>query len=345
MIVIQKLMRYLGIISMPFLIFAGIGCRWNTPQRTVMAKLTYAPHVPPPIHRNFPAIVKVNLETYSKILTVNGTQKYKFWTFNGHVPGPFIRARVGDILEIHLTNRDKSGMPHSIDLHCVTGPGGGAAIDTAVPGHPTISRFKLLYPGLFIYHCGTPPMMEHIANGMYGLILVEPRSRLPKVNKEYYILQSEIYARPSPKNPSLLQYSPTLGLAENPTYVVFNGRVGSLFGNHMLHAHTGDTVRFYFGNIGPNKIASLHIVGTVMNRVYSDGSLSNAPKKNIQTILVPCGGAVIMDVKFRVPGIYTLVDHSMAQMQKGAMGFILVAGHAQPSIYTRSHSHLNSVTP
>jgi copper-containing nitrite reductase len=310
------------------------GCGAKAPALTTEDALeTYAPEVPPPIHRVFPATVKVCLDASVENLAVDGDKKYPFWTFNGHVPGPFFRARVGDTLEIHITNSDKSGKPHNVDLHCVTGPGGGASTTTVMPGDHPMARFKLLYPGLFVYHCAAPPVMDHIANGMYGMVLVEPKNGLPKVDHEYYVMQSEVYAAPSKKDPNLLEYSHALGSAETPTYVLFNGKTGSLIGPGALKAKTGETVRFFFGNAGPNKISSWHVIGTIFDKVYREGGLTSPPEEGIQTTLVPPGGSTVTDIKLSVPGTFTLVDHAIFRIEKGAVGFLQVEGGKRDDIY------------
>ena len=297
------------------------------------AGIAFAPNVPPPIHRIWPARLKVCLDAQRVVMPVDGEKKYEFWTFNGHVPGPFIRARVGDVLEIHMTNLDPSGKPHNIDLHCVTGPGGGATSTTVMQGDHPMARFKLLYPGLYLFHCAAPPVMDHIANGMYGLILVEPAWGLPRVDHEYYVMQSEVYAQPSKADPNLLEYSHVMGLAETPTYIVFNGRTGSLIGDGALKAKTGDKVRIYFGNAGPNKISSFHVIGTIFDRLYREGGMSSPPERGIQTTLVPCGGAAAVEIKLPVPGTFTLVDHAIFRIEKGAVGFLQVAGGQRDDIY------------
>lgn len=297
------------------------------------AVTTFAPDVPPPIHRMVSATVRVCLDAEHVVLPVDGEKKYEFWTFNGHTPGPMIRARVGDTLEIHMTNSDKSGKPHNIDLHCVTGPGGGASTTTVMQGDHPMARFKLLYPGLYVYHCAAPPVMDHIANGMYGLILVEPKGGLPKVDREFYVMQSELYATPSKSDNNLLEYSHALGLAETPTYVMFNGKVGSLIGDGALKAKAGETVRIYFGNIGPNKISSFHVIGTIFDKVYREGGLLSPPEEGVQSTTVPCGGAVVVDIKLPVPGTFTLVDHAIFRIEKGAVGFLQVTGDKRDDIY------------
>lgn len=297
------------------------------------AVLTFAPDVPPPITRTKPAIVRVHLDSNVQATELTTGQTYPFWTFNGHVPGPFIRARVGDTLEIHHTNSDASGMPHNVDFHAVTGPGGGATVTTVTQGEERVAWFKLLHPGLFIYHCAAPPVMDHIANGMYGLILVEPAKRLPKVDREFYVLQSEFYTKETAEGATQLDYSHEEGVREHPRFVVFNGRVGSLIGEGSLKAKTGERVRIFFGNAGPNLISSFHVIGEIFDQVYREADLLSPPGRSIQTTLVPAGGATVVEFGVEVPGTYTLVDHAIFRVEKGAVGFLTVEGDPRHDLY------------
>ncbi|MBU6400182.1 MAG: nitrite reductase, copper-containing [Verrucomicrobia bacterium] len=298
------------------------------------AQLTFAPAVPPPITRTEPATVAARLDVQVVDGTLDGWHQYRFWTFNGHAPGPFIRTRVGDTLEVHLTNHDPSGMPHNLDFHAVAGPGGGSAVTTAVPGgQETVACFKLLHPGLYIYHCAVSPMLDHIANGMYGVILVEPEGGLPNVDHEFYVMQSEFYTEKPAPDQKVLHYSHEAALAAQPQFVVFNGSKLSLLGKNALRAKTGERVRIYFGNIGPNCISSFHAVGTIFQNVYREGTFTASPEHLIQTTLVPAGGATVVECTFEVPGSYALVDHAMAHMELGAMGDIEVEGAARPDLY------------
>jgi len=297
------------------------------------AILTFAPGVPPPITRTKPAVVRVRLDSNVQVTEVTAGQTYQFWTFNGHVPGPFIRARVGDTLEIHHTNSDASGMPHNVDFHAVTGPGGGAPVTTVTQGEERVAWFKLLHPGLYIYHCAAPPVMDHIANGMYGLILVEPAKGLPKVDREFYVLQSEFYTKEPVEGVAQLDFSHEEGVREHPRFVVFNGRVGSLVGEGALAAKTGERVRIYFGNAGPNLISSFHVIGEIFDRVYREADLVSPPGRSIQTTLVPAGGATVVEFGVEVPGTYTLVDHAIFRVEKGAVGFLTVEGDPRHDIY------------
>lgn len=297
------------------------------------AVLTYAPKVPPPITRKKSAIVQVHLDSGVKEMELAAGTQYTFWTFNDHVPGPFIRARVGDILEVHATNSDKSGMPHNVDFHAVTGPGGGAPVLTGVEGEEKIAYFKLLHPGLFIYHCAAPPVMDHIANGMYGLVLVEPEKGLPKVDREFYVLQSEFYTKEPQEKDKALEFSHEEGLREHPRFVVFNGRAGSLLGESVLKAKTGERIRIYFGNAGPNLISSFHVIGEIFDKVYREGDLLSPPGRSIQTTLVPAGGVTVVEFGLEVPGTYTLVDHAIFRVEKGAVGYLEVEGKPRHDVY------------
>jgi copper-containing nitrite reductase len=297
------------------------------------ARLTFAPDVPPPVNRKKPAMVRVRLDATVKVMPLDGEKTYAFWTFNDHVPGPFIRARVGDTLEVHVGSRDASGMPHNVDFHAVTGPGGGAPVTTAVEGDERIAWFKLLHPGLFIYHCAAPPVMDHIANGMYGLILVEPERGLSQVDREFYVLQSDFYTKASDQEGATLAFAHEEGVIEHPQYVVFNGRVGSLIGEGALKARTGERVRMYFGNAGPNLVSSFHVIGEIFDAVYREADLISAPARSIQTTLVPAGGATVVEFGLEVPGDYTLVDHAIFRIGKGAVGYLQVQGDPRHDLY------------
>jgi copper-containing nitrite reductase len=297
------------------------------------ATLTFAPEVAPPITRRHPALVKMHLDSSRKVMPISGETTYEFWTFNDHVPGPFIRARVGDTLEVHVTSSDATGMPHNVDFHAVTGPGGGATVTTVVEGEERVAWFKLLHPGLYVYHCAAPPVMDHIANGMYGLILVEPKRGLPKVDREFYVFQSDFYIKSLPEAAGQADFSHEDGLLEHPRFVVFNGRVGSLIGDGALAAKTGERVRIYFGNGGPNLISSFHVIGEIFDAVYREGDLLSEPGRSIQTTLVPAGGSTVVEFDLEVPGDYTLVDHSIFRIEKGAVGFLKAEGEPRHDLY------------
>ena len=294
--------------------------------KQIKAVLTTAPNVPPPITRTTPANILVELEAAEWGGELSDDNKYKFWGLNGTVPGPMIRVMVGDTVEVHLKNRKDSKESHNIDFHAVTGPGGGAASLNTEPGEESKLRFKALNAGLYFYHCATasPSIPEHIANGMYGGILVEPVGGLKKVEKEYYVVQSEFYTKPGKKGDTL-EFSFENGLAEHPSHVVFNGRAGSLV-KAPRTAKVGDTIRMYYINAGPNLAANWHVIGEIFDRVYPEGSLVTPPLQNLQTTVVPAGGSSMAEFKVEVPGTYINVDHAIFRIAKGAVGLIKVEG-------------------
>ncbi len=300
---------------------------------TEEAILTHAPAVPPPITRDHATRVVVNLESQELVRPLADGVEYTFWTFGGEVPGPFIRVRKGDVVEFHLNNRPDSRMPHNIDLHAVTGPGGGATSSFVAPGQSATFVFKALNPGLYVYHCATAPVGMHIANGMYGLILVEPEDGLPPVDREYYVMQGEVYTMGGYGDPGLQPFSMEKALAESPDYVVFNGSVGSLVGDNALAAEVGETVRLFVGNGGPSLISSFHVIGEIFDRVYPEAG--SAVSENVQTTLVPAGGATMVELEIQVPGNYILVDHAIFRaFNKGALGIMAVTGPPDFAIYS-----------
>jgi len=297
------------------------------------AVLTQAPKVPPPITRRHPTKVIVRLETQEVTKRLADGVEYTFWTFGGSVPGSFIRVREGDQVEFHLSNNPASKMPHNIDLHAVTGPGGGAASSFTAPGHTSTFSFRTLNPGLYVYHCATAPVGMHIANGMSGLILVEPKAGLPKVDHEYYVHQTEFYTAGNNGDAGLQPFSMEKAIKEQPDYVVFNGSVGALAGDNALTAKVGETVRLFVGNGGPNLTSSFHVIGEIFDRVFAEaGSVENL---NVQTTLVPPGGAAIVEFKLQVPGTYIMVDHAIFRaFNKGALGMLKVEGAEDKLVYS-----------
>jgi len=299
----------------------------------VKAILTSPPNVPPPTGRSAPAKVIVELEVIEKELPIAEGTTYTFWTFGGTVPGSFIRVRQGDTVEFHLNNHPDSKMPHNIDLHGVTGPGGGAASSFTAPGHSSQFTFKALNQGLYVYHCATAPVGMHVANGMYGLILVEPPEGLPPVDKEFYVMQGDFYTVGKFREKGLQAFDMQKAIDENPTYVLFNGAETALTGDRALKADVGQSVRLYVGNGGPNLVSSFHVIGEIFDKVWYEGGTRY--QENVQTTLVPAGGAMIADFHLEVPGSYVLVDHSIFRaFNKGALGILQVAGAEDKSIYS-----------
>lgn len=299
----------------------------------IVAMLTSAPNVPPPIDRDTPAKIIVNLEMRELEMPISQGVTYTFWTFGGTVPGSFIRVRQGDTIEFHLANHPSSKMPHNIDLHAVTGPGGGASSSFTAPGYESQFTFKALNQGLFVYHCATAPVGMHVANGMYGLILVEPPEGLAPVDREYYVMQGDFYTVGKYREKGYQEFDMQKAIEENATYVLFNGSEGALLGDKALTAVTGDTIRLFIGNGGPNLISSFHVIGEIFDKVYTEGG--SRYQENVQTTLVPAGGAAIVEFRTEVPGTLLMVDHAIFRaFNKGALGMIKVDGPENLAIYT-----------
>jgi nitrite reductase (NO-forming) len=309
------------------------------PTHPDMADIAENPtNIPPPITRRTPATVRVDLETIELEAHLDNTSMFRFWTFNGKVPGPFVRVRVGDTVEVHLKNHETSYMFHNVDFHAATGPGGGAAATTAAPGEERSFTFKALNPGIYVYHCAVPPVAMHIAAGMYGLILVEPEEGLPPVDREFYVMQGEIYTEEAFGHGGLLTESYDKLINERPEYFVFNGHVGALTDHYPLQANVGETVRIYFGVGGPNFTSSFHVIGEIFDKAYQLGSVTSEPITNVQSISVPPGSANIVEFKCEVPGRFVLVDHALSRAERGLAGYLVVEGEENLDIFNAPHN-------
>jgi nitrite reductase (NO-forming) len=314
--------------------FAGEAPLAHNVHADVAASIVRAPtDLPAALDGRGPETVRINLDTIERIGELADGTTYRYWTFGGQVPGPFVRVRVGDTVEVNLKNHEDSWMPHNVDFHAVTGPGGGGVATVAEPGEEKGFTFKALQPGLYVYHCAVPMAAQHIANGMYGLILVEPEGGLPKVDHEFYVMQGEIYTEQAFGTAGELSESYDKLMNEMPEYYVFNGAANALAEGNALHAKIGETVRIYFGVGGPNKTSSFHVIGEIFDHVYNLASLTAAPLTDVQTITVPPGGAAAVDFKVEVPGTYMLVDHALSRAARGLIGQLIVEGEEQPDIF------------
>jgi nitrite reductase (NO-forming) len=305
----------------------------NNPATTGADIIRNPTEIPPPIGPREPQTVRIDLETIEIEGQLADGTTFQYWTFNGRVPGPFYRVRVGDTIEVHLRNLTNSTMPHSVDFHAVTGPGGGAVMTQTPPGGESTFTAKAISPGLYVYHCATPMVAQHIANGMYGLILVEPEEGLPEVDREFYVMQGELYTNEAFGSTGLLTENIEALLDENPEYLVFNGAVGALTGVLPLKANVGETVRIFFGVGGPNFTSSFHVIGEIFDRVYEQASLTSPALTNVQTTTVPPGGATVVEFALEVPGQYILVDHALSRTQKGLAGYLIAEGPENPEIF------------
>ncbi len=289
--------------------------------------------LPAPLAAGPPRTLTIDLEAVELVGKLANETTYNYWTFNGKVPGPFLRVRVGDTVELNFTNRADSRMIHSIDLHAVTGPGGGAVATQAPPGETKSFRFKALNPGLYVYHCATPMVANHISSGMYGLILVEPPGGLSKVDREFYVMQGELYTDRPYGQRGHDEFSVEKLLAERAEYFVFNGAVGALTSEHPMKAKVGETVRIFFGVGGPNATSAFHVIGEIFDRVYQQGGIGSPPAINVQTTTVAPGGATIVEFKLEVPGRYIMVDHALSRLERGLAGFLVVEGDDNPAVF------------
>jgi nitrite reductase (NO-forming) len=289
--------------------------------------------LPGPLMPRPPTTVRVELEAVEMVGRLAEDTTYTYWTFNGRVPGPFLRVRVGDTVEVHLKNQSTSRMIHSVDFHAATGPGGGAVLAQTPPGEVRVFTFKALNPGLYVYHCATPMVAHHVTSGMYGLILVEPEGGLLRVDREFYVMQGELYTQRPFGQHGPQEFSLEKLMAERAEYVLFNGAVGALTQEHPLQVQVGETVRLFFGVGGPNYTSSFHVIGEIFDRVYQQAALTATPLTNVQTTLVPPGGAAMLELKLEVPGRYILVDHALARVERGLVGFLLVQGPEHPEIF------------
>jgi nitrite reductase (NO-forming) len=302
-------------------------------QGEMNAQLTSPPLVPDPIGSRPAKKLIVDMEILEEEGQMANGVSYIYWTFGGTVPGSFIRTRVGDEVEFTLKNHPNNKLPHNIDLHAVTGPGGGASSSFVAPGHEITFSFKTLNPGLYVYHCATAPVGMHIANGMYGLILVEPAGGLPKVDKEFYIMQGDFYTKGENGEPGLQPFDMQKAIDEDADYVVFNGKTDALTGDNAITAEVGETIRLFVGNGGPNLTSSFHVIGEIFDKVYVEGG--GLINHDVQTTLIPAGGAAIVEFKVEAPGTLVLVDHAIFRaFNKGALGMLKITGAENPTVYS-----------
>lgn len=281
-------------------------------------------------------IVRISMTTQEVVAEIAPGIYFNFWTYDKQVPGPMLRVRAGDTIELSLTNDATSLHNHNIDLHAATGPGGGGTLTDVAPGETKTFRWKAINPGLYIYHCAMPNVSTHNSHGQYGLIMVDPndeQSALSHVDKEFYITQGEYYTAGQLGKKGLVAFDSQALLNGVPNYVVFNGKIEGL---PRMQAEVGDKIRIYVGNGGVNLISSLHVIGEIFDNVYPNGAIGNgsAVEKNTQTALVLPGGSSIVEFTVDVPGKYLLVDHALARMNKGAWTALEVIGEAQPDIFS-----------
>ena len=285
------------------------------------------------------AVKTIQIDVVDRVIEIAPGVIFNAWTFGGHVPGPVVHARVGDRIRFSMTNRSDETMPgapsfgvpmmHSMDFHAaMVSP--QDKYRSIAPGQTISFEFQINYPGVFMYHCGTPMILEHIASGMYGVLIAEPREGYPtKVDREYVVIQSEFYPRPDPKGRTvggqpLQVLDPDKVRTKASTYTVFNGAYNVMV-DHPLPAKPGERVRLYVLNVGPSNTSSFHVVGTIFDRVWIDGNPDNQ-FRGMQTVLLPSSGSAIVEFKIPESGKYVMVDHHFANASQGAIGVIDATG-------------------
>ena len=287
--------------------------------------------VPPPASHRSPQRIRFNLEAQEVVAPLAEKTPYIFWTFNRTVPGPLLRARVGDTVELTLKNHSTSSHEHSIDLHAVTGPGGGAQMTRVKPGKTKTITFKAVHPGVFVYHCATPNVPSHIANGLYGMIVIDPAEGWRAVDREFYVMQGEVYTEGGVGQQGFQAFSPRKMMDERPEYILLNGRDKALTGAGALQAQQGETIHIFFGNGGVSRISSFHIIGEIFDRVHPEAAL-NRVLTSVQTTLVPAGGAAVVELTLENSGDYILLDHAISRIDRGAYGILHVQGTPVPDL-------------
>jgi nitrite reductase (NO-forming) len=265
-------------------------------------------------------LVKVKMTLKDMVVEVAPGVKYNTWAFDGHgAPGPIVHVREGQTVEMTLVNG--GAIPHSIDFHAARIAPNVAFKDVA-PGESFTFRFKAGDPGVYMYHCGTKPVLAHISNGMYGAIVVDPAKPLPKADREYVLVASEWYLDSDGiSKPASL--SMDKARAMEPDWTTFNGYANQ-YVTHPLIAKPGETTRFYVVAAGPTLDTSFHVVGTVFDRAWVNADVTNPPQNGVQTVLVPAGGGGIFDVKIDEPGLYPFVSHAFAHVDLGQVGLLKV---------------------
>ncbi len=312
--------------------------------------VSYAPEVPPASGRTEPAIIEVHFEVVENVVQIDPETgvEYETWGYrlvgdgpDVHIgtPGPMIRGRVGDVMRFTITNPETNTHPHNVDFHAVTGQGGGAAATTVAPGETTTIEARLLYPGMFMYHCAYGDVPLHISHGMFGGILVDPATPLPEVDHEWYVVQSEYYT--DADEAGLVETDRQAITNEEPRFVVFNGARGALTGDNALGMQVGERARIYFVNAGLNLTANFHPIGSHWDTVYQEASLLSPPIRGSQTTVVPAGGGTIVEMIGQVPSTIILVDHALTRtFDKGAIGHVVVEGEPNPEIF----EHIETAT-
>jgi nitrite reductase (NO-forming) len=292
--------------------------------------------IPEPIDRFEPKTHEVELVCEEVTAEIESGVTFNYMTFGGEVPGPMIRVREGDTIDLTIRNPDRNNKPHNVDFHACYGTGGGAEATTIAPGEVERLRFKAMYPGSFIYHCAVATMDFHISSGMFGMILVEPREGLPEVDHEFYFGQHEVYTDKDKGKEGHHGFDFEAMKAEEPTYVLLNGEEYAYTADNKgpLKVETGDTARVFLVTGGPNVTSNFHPIGNVWSKSWAEGAIESEPEINVQTKPVAPGSCFIGEMEFPVPETVKLVDHALSRVvHKGMMAEIKAEGEPDREIF------------
>jgi nitrite reductase (NO-forming) len=292
--------------------------------------------IPDPIDRDEPKTIEVEMTTQEMTAEIEEGVTFDYMTFDGQIPGPMVRARVGDTIDLTFRNPEDNAMAHNVDFHACYGPGGGAEATNVAPGEEARLRFQVRYPGYYIYHCAVPNMDYHISAGMFGSILVEPEDGLPEVDHEFYLGQHEVYTDGDTGQEGHHKFDFGAQAREEPTYVLINGEKYAITPDKYaeMNVETGDTARMFFVVGGPNYDSSFHPIGNVWDEVYPQGAIQSDPHRNVQTTPVKPGSCVMATMHFPVPGGVKIVDHALSRVaRKGALAVIAAEGEENPDIF------------
>ncbi len=295
--------------------------------------------VPDPVDWDEPRRHEWTLETVEAVAEIEPGVTTRYMTFEGQIPGPMFRCRVGDTIHLTFDVPEEHNVDiHNVDFHAVYGPGGGAVDTTIAPGDgPVEIEFKTMYPGAHIYHCAPGHHDQHISLGMFGTILVEPEDGLPAVDREFYFGQHELYSEGAPGEAGHHHWDAFSARNEDPTYVLFNGEAGRFTEDGAggpLHAEVGETVRVYWCNGGPNLTSGPHPIGNVWSKWYRDGDVLSEPARYIEGTAAAAGTTSFGTMDLKVPGPIFLVDHALSRVvHKGLVATIDVEGEPNEDIY------------
>ena len=314
----------------------------DAPKKVDIERIAADPtDIPKPILRDEPTTVDVDFTTRELIAEIEPGVTFQYMTFNDQVPGPLVRTRVGDTVNLTITNHESNSMVHNVDFHAARGPGGGAEATTVEPGQTKRLRFKVTYPGAFLYHCAVPEVDYHISAGMFGIILVEPEDGLPEVDHEFYLGQQDVYTNGETGQEGHHEFDTASMVLEEPTYVLMNGEKYAITPDNYgpMTVKTGETARVFFGVGGPNMLSSFHPIGSVWDEVWEQGALASEPQRYVQTTPVLPGSTSVATASFPVPGDYKLVDHALSRVaHRGALAIIRAEGAENTEIFDATPS-------